>query len=98
MRSYQALWLRIQNEVVSTRFNRFADILDLDRYADEAYDTDTLLRMAQRLAETVHSCGLFGASIEAENIKILRRRAQYGGLGLPWLVNRAVLEGGGESV
>ena len=98
MRSYQALWLRIQNEVVCTRFNRFADILDLDRYADEAYDTDTLLRMAQRLEETARSCGISAASVSAEDVAILRRRAQYGGLGLPWLVNRAVLEGGGENV
>lgn len=34
-KTYQALWMRIQNEVVSTRFNRFADILNLDRFAEK---------------------------------------------------------------
>jgi hypothetical protein len=30
IKSYDALWMRIQNEVVSDHFNRFADIVDLD--------------------------------------------------------------------
>jgi hypothetical protein len=31
IKSYQALWMRIQNEIVSDRVNRFADIIDMDR-------------------------------------------------------------------
>ena len=31
LKSYQALWMRIQNEVSSERLNKFTDILDLDR-------------------------------------------------------------------
>lgn len=30
-KSYQALWMRIQNEISSPRLNRFADIIDLDK-------------------------------------------------------------------
>ncbi|MDR1299690.1 MAG: ATP-binding protein [Oscillospiraceae bacterium] len=30
-KSYQALWMRIQNEIAGGRFNRFADIIDMDR-------------------------------------------------------------------
>ena len=33
VKSYQALWMRIQNEIVGERFNRFGDIVDLDRMA-----------------------------------------------------------------
>jgi hypothetical protein len=31
LKSYQALWMRIQNEIESRRFNRFADIIDMDK-------------------------------------------------------------------
>ncbi|MDR2163655.1 MAG: ATP-binding protein [Clostridiales Family XIII bacterium] len=30
LKSYQALWMRVQNEIVSDRINGFADIIDLD--------------------------------------------------------------------
>ena len=94
MKSYQALWLRVQNEVVSTRFNRFADILDLDWYADEAYDPPTLLRMAQRLTQTLKELGISAAPPDAAELARIAERANYGGVGLPYLINRAVMEGG----
>lgn len=31
LKSYQALWMRIQNEVIGEHFNRFTDIVDLDQ-------------------------------------------------------------------
>lgn len=95
MKSYQALWLRVQNEVVSTRFNRFADILDLDRYADETYDLPTLQSMARRLARTLAGFGIPAAELEATELERILERAEYGGVGSPYLINRAVLEGGG---
>ncbi|MDR1088603.1 MAG: ATP-binding protein [Coriobacteriales bacterium] len=33
LKSYQALWMRIQNEISSSRVNRFADIIDLNKVA-----------------------------------------------------------------
>ena len=33
LKSYQALWMRIQNEVESRRFNRFSDIIDMNRHS-----------------------------------------------------------------
>jgi hypothetical protein len=33
-KSYQALWMRMQNEIESERMNRFADIIDLDSDLD----------------------------------------------------------------
>ena len=97
MKSYQALWLRIQNEIVSTRFNRFADIIDLDRYADEAYDPPALSDMAGRLARFLRDAGQPAADVGPEAAAELMERAQYGGVGLPYLVNRAVTEGGGQN-
>lgn len=36
LKSYQALWMRIQNEIVGERFNRFTDMVDLNRLAAQA--------------------------------------------------------------
>ncbi|MDR2087844.1 MAG: DUF2791 family P-loop domain-containing protein [Clostridiales Family XIII bacterium] len=33
LKSYQALWMRIQNEVESRRFNKFSDIIDMNKLA-----------------------------------------------------------------
>lgn len=97
MKSYQALWLRIQNEVVSRRFNRFADMIDLDRYADECYDVETLIRMSERLASVLESAGVSAVPINAETAEELMKRAEFGGVGLPYLLNREVVRGGGEN-
>lgn len=92
IKSYQALWMRIQNEVVSTRFNRFADILDLDRFADEFYQGDVLVEMSRKLAAAFAATGIPASPLTEEEIGELLERSRFGGIGLPYLVGRAVLE------
>ena len=94
MKSYQALWMRVQNEVVSTRFNRFADIIDLDRYADETYTEDILCEMSQKLAWALMDVEKDLTPLNREQAKEIMDRAEFGGLGLPYLMNRALVEGG----
>ena len=94
MKSYQALWMRIQNEVVSTRFNRFADIIDLDRYADEMYNEDILCEMSRKLAWALMDAEKDLTPLNLEQAKEIMDRAEFGGLGLPYLMNRALVEGG----
>lgn len=98
LKSYQALWLRIQNEVVSVRFNRFADMIDMDRYADEAYDEAALLDMSRRLAGTLRRLDVDAAPLSAEAVRGVMERSRFGGMGLPYLINRATLEGGEADV
>ena len=98
LKSYQALWMRIQNEVVSKRFNCFADILDLDRYADEAYSAEILCSMSEKLADVFIAQGIPASPISAEDGKELMDAALYGNLGLPYLVNRKVIAGGANNV
>jgi hypothetical protein len=101
VKSYSALWLRIQNEVVSSRFNRFADIIDLDRYADEMYSEEVILQMEEKLRRYLEENGVvLPVSEEPEEQKVqkLLERARFGGLGLPYMVNRMVLEGGEKNV
>ena len=98
IKSYQALWFRIQNEIVSTRVNRFADILDLDLLAAQIYDDSVTLSMADRLYDALLSTDpLLSESLHRlspEELPSLKDRAEYGGIGLPYLINRAVVEGG----
>ncbi len=48
--SYSALWMRIQNEIVSPRFNAFTDIAILDKLAEQEYTADTLIDITRRMA------------------------------------------------
>lgn len=96
MKSYQALWLRIQNEVVSTRFNRFADIVDLDRYGDAAYAPEVLAEMSGKLVAVLTEAEGEVSPLNPEQAEEIRERASYGQFGLPYMMNRMTLEGGRE--
>ena len=51
IKSYQALWMRIQNEIISQRFNRFTDIVDMDRLGAQAYTADIVMEMSEKMAQ-----------------------------------------------
>ena len=52
IKSYDALWLRLQHEVaVPGRFNRFGQIIDLDRAAETSLDEGDLRSLVQRVRE-----------------------------------------------
>lgn len=94
LKSYQALWFRIQNEVVSTRFNRFADMIDLDRLIDSAFTTDTLIGLSSRLEHVLTREGYAVHTITQPEALDLIDRSRYGGIGLPYLVIKYMMEGG----
>ena len=50
LKSYQALWMRIQNEIVSDMFNLFTDIIDMDSLGKRIYNHEAMLDMSARLA------------------------------------------------
>ena len=93
LKSYQALWMRIQNEVVGENFNRFADIVDLDRLAAEVYTPQILMEMSQKLADTYTRLGDTASPISPEMCEALIRQAKNGNVSLPRLVNIATLGG-----
>lgn len=98
LKSYQALWMRIQSEIVGARFNRFADILDLDRLSDQIYTPAVICDMAIRLSGILPGYENRAARMTAEAAENLLERARYGGLGVPYLVNRFLVEGGEDHV
>ena len=92
-KSYQALWFRIQNEVISTRFNRFADIIDLDRLEDETFTPEVIVELSERLASVLSTAEHQLQPVTPEKAAELIDRSMYGGIGLPYLVNRTLMEG-----
>lgn len=93
LKSYQALWMRIQNEVVGERFNRFTDIVDLDRLAAQEYTPQILMEMSRKLADTYRNLGDTATPISLETCEALIHQAKNGSVSLPRLVNMATLGG-----
>ena len=95
IKSYQALWMRIQNEITGERFNRFADIVDLDRLAMQEYTPEVLADMSQKIL--LSASGHTGAHpLSLEEAEELLGRAVTGGVGIPRLVKAATLGGDGN--
>ncbi len=86
LKSYQALWMRIQNEVSSKRFNRFADIIDLDALARQEYGSDVIIDMSRKLAETLSGEGGL-QPIGESGAKELLERLPFARTALPKQVN-----------
>ncbi len=91
--SYSALMMRIQNEILSERFNCFADIANLDDLARQQYDVQTVLKMADKLRNYLEQHQCQGRSVTGEDAEKLIHQAGSGTVGLARLVNRAVIEG-----
>lgn len=51
IKSYDALWLRIQHEVVSSRFNRFGQLVDLDRAVAGSLTPEDVRLLHERLTD-----------------------------------------------
>lgn len=93
MKSYQALWMRIQSEIVSRRFNCFADIIDMDSYGYQYFDTETISKMADNLLAYAKANDVDACDISEDMIRGITDQARLGGVGVPRLINRALLGG-----
>ena len=94
LKSYQALWMRIQNEVENNRFNRFADIVDLDQLIEEVYTPEMLIEMSSRLANVINRLGRGAVPITLDIAEELHAKAQYGKVSLPRQVNLSTIQEG----
>lgn len=91
LKSYQALWMRIQNEVVGERFNRFADMVDMDRLAEQEYTPEVVVAISESLAErqkTVRAARPLGL----EEARKIVRQARTGAVGIPQLIQTVMQE------
>lgn len=84
VKSYQALWMRIQNEIVGERFNRFADMIDLDQLATQEYTPDVIVAMSESIASVQNSSLI--SPLDMETAQQLVERARMGAVGVPQLI------------
>ncbi|OLN29073.1 BREX system ATP-binding domain-containing protein [Desulfosporosinus metallidurans] len=96
LKSYQALWMRIQNEIEGTRFNRFADIVDLDRLIDEVYTPKNILKMSTRLAQVINRLDEGAIPISLSTAEELHAKSRFGKVSLPRRVVLTTLQEGAE--
>lgn len=92
IKSYQALWMRIQNEVSGKCFNRFSDLIDLDLLAYQEYTPAVLVSMSEAFADKVQSRHIL--PIDETQAKEILSRAHLGGVGVPELIRNATIGGG----
>lgn len=93
IKSYQALWMRIQNEIISRRFNRFTDIVDMDRLAAQEYTVDVVMEMSAKLADAAEKSGIPAKAIDREKAEEILARSKVGTAAVPGLVSQATLGG-----
>ncbi len=93
IKSYQALWMRIQNEIIGERFNRFTDIADLDRLAAQEYTPEIVMEMSKRLSDLCREENIYASPITMEQAQRLIDQAKVGSVSLPRLINRETLGG-----
>jgi hypothetical protein len=82
IKSYQALWFRMQNEIQSDRLNRFSNMVDLDKLA--VYDVNSVMELSARIAKLLNDAeGQHAKPLdEAEALELISR-ADFSELSLP---------------
>ena len=90
LKSYQALWMRIQNEIVGERFNRFADMVDLDRLAAQEYSPEVIGAISESLARTQQNCP--AKPLDADVAEKIAAQSRTGAVGVPKLIRIAMQE------
>lgn len=88
LKSYQALWMRIQNEFVGERFNRFTDMVDLDRLAVQEYTPEVIVAISESIANLQQSCPASPLDIDAAQGIV--SQARTGAVGIPQLIQMAM--------
>lgn len=96
LKTYQALWMRIQNEILSDRVNLFSDLLDLDTATGQLYTVDAVLEMNTKLRRWLDQYDICTKGVDREYAEELIRRSNYGSVSLPLLVNQATIKLSGK--
>ncbi|MBR2844020.1 MAG: DUF2791 family P-loop domain-containing protein [Solobacterium sp.] len=92
LKSYQALWMRIQNEIVSRKFNRFSDIVDMDILSEQVYTPEYLSEMSLHFAEEAEQMHLPYTILDETRTAELLKQSEYGSIGLAQMIKNATLQ------
>lgn len=90
IKSYQALWMRIQNEIVGERFNRFADMVDMDRLAAQEYTSEVIVAISESIAKAQNK--VFAKPLKLEEAAELVERSRTSAVGILQMIQDAMQE------
>ena len=91
LKSYQALWMRVQNEIVSDMFNQFTDIIDMDSLGKKIYTQETILSMSDKLTSLLSRFNYEAKPINYQTADALLSGDLYSEIALPRRVGQATL-------
>lgn len=91
IKSYQALWMRIQNEIVSTKFNCFADIVNMDDMLAQAYSASDWIALSKEMIENYSNQDTQAITLETANE--VMEKAKRSGVGIPLLLQEKIFGG-----
>lgn len=94
LKSYQALWMRIQTEILGERFNCFSDIVDLDVMAALEYTPQTVLEISEAFTQEVQRRNV--SALTREQAESILAQAKLGNVGIPQLVYNWMMGGTGD--
>ena len=92
MKSYQALWLRVQNEIVSGRVNLYNDLLDLDKINPAILVPQSVMEMSRRLTELFRSENFSAHEVTEKEAEAILKESRYGSVSIPLLTNQYTLQ------
>ena len=93
IKSYQALWFRIQNEIRSDRLNRFSNMIDMDNLP--VYDVQFVMELSARVASLLNTTEEYPARPLGE--EAAAELLSKAGLSEPALPRRIILATIGQS-
>jgi hypothetical protein len=87
--------MRIQNEIESRGFNRFSDIIDLDKMARQQYTPQVLSEMSRRLSDAMTEAGMESTPVGPDVVAamMLKTDDDFSRQSMPRLINRMTLGG-----
>ena len=86
--------MRIQNEIVGERFNRFTDVVDLDRLAAQEYSPEVIISISESFANVQQNRVI--SPLDMDGAKEIAAQAKTGALGIPRLIQIAMQEVGAD--
>lgn len=93
LKSYQALWMRIQDEVSHGKFNKFTDMVDLDFLAEQVYNADVLVNMSENLSGILSTENNIYSPLTHKAAQELIASTRFSKLSLPLQVNQMTIGG-----
>ena len=95
-KSYQALWLRIQNEIISERLNLFRTLLDMDDINSYYLTKESIVTMSGKYSAYLRSKGIESEPVTGEIAEKLMLTGRNGAVSLPLLLLEEMLGNDGK--